>query len=342
MEEIFDKICLLALPASGKSEVRKFLANIPDEARARIFHIGKMVQLDDFPYVHLMRVIDAMLVKMGLKPAFFSGSDMPFYEGVFWGVLNQLLNEDYKNIMKLSRWSVYSLENAGRTMLTRYDMARNKMDQTHLFAPANGKLGLNLEQYGVLCQLINKEALKVLTDKNTQVPESMDGVTLVFEFARGGSENEIMPLDKPLEWGYAKSLGIMDPEILNGMAVVYVKVSHKESMRRNMKRADPNDPGSELKHGVPKIVMEKDYGCDDIGYMLEKSTVVGAIEVILEDNKIPIACSIFDNEEDKTSFVRDDDWQEQTENVQVLNDELALAMQEAWDIHTAVHAFQEI
>jgi len=49
MAEVFDTLLLLALPASGKSEVRTYLT-ARDPAR---FHMGPTVQLDDYPYVHL-------------------------------------------------------------------------------------------------------------------------------------------------------------------------------------------------------------------------------------------------------------------------------------------------
>ena len=61
---VFDVVLLVALPASGKSEVRNFMANIEPERLQREFHIGENLQLDDFPYVHMMRRIDNELEKM--------------------------------------------------------------------------------------------------------------------------------------------------------------------------------------------------------------------------------------------------------------------------------------
>ena len=55
--KVFDIVLLMALPASGKSEVRNFMANISPERLASEFHIGENLQLDDFPYVHMMRRI---------------------------------------------------------------------------------------------------------------------------------------------------------------------------------------------------------------------------------------------------------------------------------------------
>ena len=57
-DNVFDVVLLFALPASGKSEVRHLLANVDPERLSKEFHIGENVQLDDFPYVYMMRCID--------------------------------------------------------------------------------------------------------------------------------------------------------------------------------------------------------------------------------------------------------------------------------------------
>ena len=57
-KKVFKTVLLIALPASGKSEVRHFMANIEPERLENEFHIGDNLQLDDFPYVHFMRSID--------------------------------------------------------------------------------------------------------------------------------------------------------------------------------------------------------------------------------------------------------------------------------------------
>ena len=47
MSKTFDAVLLLALPASGKSEVRRYLAHVPPAACRDDFHMGPTVQLDD-------------------------------------------------------------------------------------------------------------------------------------------------------------------------------------------------------------------------------------------------------------------------------------------------------
>ena len=56
--KVFRVVLLQALPASGKSEVRNFMAHVEPERLRDEFHIGANLQLDDFPYVHMMRRID--------------------------------------------------------------------------------------------------------------------------------------------------------------------------------------------------------------------------------------------------------------------------------------------
>ena len=62
MSETLETVLLLALPASGKSEVRRYLNHLTPEQRSGDFHLGPTVQLDDFPYVHMMRRIDDELL----------------------------------------------------------------------------------------------------------------------------------------------------------------------------------------------------------------------------------------------------------------------------------------
>ena len=99
MTDLFDVVLLLALPASGKSEVRKYLAQLSPESCRSDFHMGPTVQLDDFPYVHLMRRIDEELTKQGLPGRFFQAHDKPFADPWDWGTLIQLLNEDFADLM---------------------------------------------------------------------------------------------------------------------------------------------------------------------------------------------------------------------------------------------------
>ena len=74
--KVFKVVLLQALPASGKSEVRNFMANVEPERLQNEFHIGENLQLDDFPYVHMMRRIDNELQAMGQPRIFYPGEEL--------------------------------------------------------------------------------------------------------------------------------------------------------------------------------------------------------------------------------------------------------------------------
>src|SRR5437763_12614164 len=87
MSKLIDILLLLALPASGKSEVRRYLASLtPDQCRDD-FHLGPTVQLDDYPYVHMMRRVSQELRKRGEDGVFFDSDDLPMKEPLDWGTL---------------------------------------------------------------------------------------------------------------------------------------------------------------------------------------------------------------------------------------------------------------
>ena len=71
MTKLLDTLLLLALPASGKSEVRKYLDGLSPEQCREEFHTGRTVQLDDYPYVHFMHRIDDELFKRGQPYVFY-------------------------------------------------------------------------------------------------------------------------------------------------------------------------------------------------------------------------------------------------------------------------------
>ena len=116
---VFPVVLLMALPASGKSEVRNFMAHMDPAVLRDEFHIGETLQLDDFPYVHMMRRIDNELQAMGEPRIFYPGED-PFYDGRDWGTLCHLLNEDYHDLMNRS---IVKPDSAARLLFDRIDHA---------------------------------------------------------------------------------------------------------------------------------------------------------------------------------------------------------------------------
>src|SRR5437773_798012 len=103
MSNPIEVLLLLALPASGKSEVRRFLAHAtPDQCR-NDYHLGGTVQLDDYPYVHMMRRVSQELRKRGADGVFFDSDDLPMKEPRDWGTLIELVNEDFDDLVHRRR-----------------------------------------------------------------------------------------------------------------------------------------------------------------------------------------------------------------------------------------------
>lgn len=299
MSETFDIVLLMALPASGKSEVRRFLANVEPERLQKDFHIGPNLQLDDFPYVHMMRRADDQLAKLGKNRVFFKSGDKPFINPKDWGTLIHLLNEDYHDLMKKN---VVKTDSAADLLMKRIDKAGEKAKIAPRLA------GLDKATWTAVAAELEKEARAMLDEKHAAYPASFEGKTIVVEAARGGPDGSSMPLPAP--FGYQYSLGEFDPEILKRAVLLYVWVTPEESRRKNTARTDPNDPGSILHHGVPMDVMLGDYGCDDMDYLEKISEVPGTITITSQGQKFHIPVGRFDNRVDKTSFLRVDkkDW----------------------------------
>ncbi len=116
---VFKVVLLQALPASGKSEVRNFMAHVEPGRLQEEFHIGENLQLDDFPYVHMMRRIDNELQAMGQERVFYPGEE-PFKDGRDWGTLCNLLNEDYHDLMNRN---VIKTDSAAKLLFDRFDRA---------------------------------------------------------------------------------------------------------------------------------------------------------------------------------------------------------------------------
>lgn len=296
--KVFDIVLLIALPASGKSEVRNFMANVEPEKLRNEFHIGENLQLDDFPYVFMMRRIDEELEAIGQPRVFYPG-ETPFYDGRDWGTLIQLLNEDYHDMVNRN---VVSPASAAQLLFDRIDRAALQCG----IAPRLGLLEENIRKE--IASRLEKESRKMLNEKHAGYPETMEGKTLIIECARGGPVGAQMPLTGTC--GYQYTLPVFCPEILEKAKILYIWVTPEESRRKNADRFDPNDPGSNLHHGTPEQVMIEDYGCDDIEYLVSVSDVPNTVTVESCGKKWTLPIGIFDNRQDKTSFLREtpDKW----------------------------------
>jgi hypothetical protein len=320
--EIFDTILLLALPASGKSEVRKFLASFDGPACREHFRMGETAQLDDYPYVHLMRRIDDTLRAAGGAGVFFAAPDAGFADPRDWGTLIELINEDFADLR--SGGGPRPDGPAAAWLIARLDRARVAVGAAPLGARLSPK------ERAAIGEAIEGEAAMLVRDKWDAIPKSLDDRTVVIEFARGGAQGSAMPLAAPFGYGY--SLGRLSDDILARAAILYIWVTPEQSRAKNENRADPNDPGSILHHGVPLRVMLGDYGCDDMEHLLGAGGDGASVRVTsaATGRTFRVPTARLDNRSDLTTFARADRAAWDPAKAAALRDALAEAFATLW------------
>jgi hypothetical protein len=315
MPRLIDILLLLALPASGKSEVRRYLAHLTPEQCRDEFSLGPTVQIDDYPYVHMLRRVSQELRARGADGIFFDSDDLPMKQPLDWGTLVELLNEDFDDLVQRRRPAPTA---AGEWLLERFDQARRRVGAE----PGLAALPAGLRRE--LARALEGEAAELLRAKNAGVPESLQGRTVVIEAARGGPDGAALPLPPPL--GYRYSLARFSDAILSRASILYVWVTPEESRRKNRERTDPNDPGSILHHGVPTAVMMGDYGCDDMEWLIQHSDQPDTVRVETRGRSFNLPIARFDNRVDKTTFVRADPSAWKPAEVEALHAGLAAAL----------------
>lgn len=295
----FDVVLLMALPASGKSEVRNFLAHIDPERLQEEFHFGPTLQLDDFPYVDFMRKIDNALASLGEERFFYVADDQPFIDGRDWGTLTKLLSEDYHDLLNSNK---VLCKSKARFLFDRIDRAAEAVG-----LPARLSL-LSDDILSKAAEMLEADAGAVIDGKESQYTDTLEGKTIVIECARGGKDGSEMPLTGTE--GYQYYFTQLAPDLLSHAAALYIQVTPEESRRKNFARYNPDDPSSNLFHGTPLAVMMRDYGCDDITWLAENSEVTGIVTVKQgtdnEQHIYYLPLGIFDNREDLTTFLRED------------------------------------
>jgi hypothetical protein len=312
MTQLLDTVLLLALPASGKSEVRKYLDGLPAEVCQRDFHMGATVQLDDYPYVHFMHRIDDELAKRGQPYVFYKGPKRPFIDGFEWGTLIHMLNEDFADVQ--AQRTVHPASPA-QWLFDRLDNAHAAVDLPR---------ALGEVPYRIRCEiaaLMDEEVAPELAYRNKICSEGLAGKTIVIEAARGGTNGVAFPLTPPQ--GYQYSLSQFSDDILNRASILYVWVTPEDSRRKNIERAKPDGQSSILHHSVPMEVMLGEYGLDDMEYLISQSSVADTVEIgrpelavneageqvyVWKTWNLPVGR--FDNRADLTSFIRNETWQD--------------------------------
>ncbi|MBQ6654458.1 MAG: hypothetical protein IJM79_02925 [Erysipelotrichaceae bacterium] len=292
-KKVFDVVLLNALPASGKSELRKFMNENDPGQMVSDFHIGKNLQLDDFPYVWLMRQVDKKLAAMGRPTLYYPDDESPTYDGRVWGVLSILLSEDYQDLVNRN---YVQPANAAEYLFERFDRASVAAGLKPLISLLDDDIRKKLAEE------MEEEARALLNEKQAQYTEDLSDKTIIIEFSRGGNDGAAMPLTGT--FGYQYTYSMLSPDLLRNAAVLYIWVTPEDSRAKNDARYDPNNPGSSINHKTPDKVMMYDYGCDDILYMKEVSEIEDTLTVEAWGQKFHLPVGVFDNREDLTTQFR--------------------------------------
>jgi len=116
------------------------------------------------------------------------------------------------------------------------------------------------------------------------VEDYHDEVTTILEFSRGAEHG-----------GYTEAFAQLSNDVLSRAAILYVKVSYQESLRKNRRRFNSERPDSILEHGLPDHKVERLYKLDD----WETLSGTDPSNITVADIKIPYV--VFENEDDITS-----------------------------------------
>lgn len=111
---------------------------------------------------------------------------------------------------------------------------------------------------GVFFDFVTQKINRIMGRKYLAKPEYYDKNTLLIEFSRG--------IDLS---GYKRSLAGLKQEILSQGAIIYIKVSYEEALRRNEARYQEKLKHSVLAHKVPVKAMETFYVNDDWGMITD-------------------------------------------------------------------------
>ena len=322
-----------ALPASGKSESRRFFKSLTPEEMSQ-FHLGdSSTQVDDYPYVDALEKIDVFCKETLDTTIFKDPNTRLFLNGYEWGVLTYLINEDYLDLKKLDKKIPEEFEkDPVKWLFDRYDAASEK----------TGKVPRRVEELEKKSDKTKFAEFKkkcfdlcktLLHDKYDNIPESLEGKTIIFEFSRGGEKGSSFPLPAP--YGYQYTLSLFDDEILNNANILYIWVTPEQSFNKNKQRALEGLQGKSqtvstqlsLNHGVPDTVMNHEYGVDDFEYLISQSKDGKYVPIIKNGKEFKVKAGRLDNRTDLTSDFRkpQKDWtKEQIDN-------MTQAMKKAFD-----------
>jgi len=154
-----------------------------------------------------------------------------------------------------------------------------RLGQPRLHADADGYFK-HPYLWQLLIERISLEYQKRLRDN----PTYHDYTTTLVEFSRGSEHG-----------GYAKAFQHLSDDLLRRAAVVYVRVSFEESLRKNRRRFNPKRPDSILEHALPDEKLVRNYRDDDW------DTFSAGDSDFLTVRSIRVPYVVFNNEDDVTT-----------------------------------------
>lgn len=128
---------------------------------------------------------------------------------------------------------------------------------------------------------------RICLEYRKQIKENPDlhqDHTALLEFARGKEHG-----------GFKRAFNHLTDEVLNDLAVIYIRVSWEESLRKNKARFNPERPGSILEHGLSDEKMQVLYRHSDWDELVDPEDEF----LNIGGYKIPFA--VFENEGDYTT-----------------------------------------
>lgn len=151
-----------------------------------------------------MRKIDNFALQAFNETVFFDQISTMFKTGFDWGTLCHLINDDYLDILKCDPTVPKQFsDNPVEWMFDRYDLAFVKTGKipARFFELKKRIAEDKYKQFVLLCTDLASTLLK---EKYQNIPKSLEGKTVVFEFSRGGAKGATFPLSEP--YGYQYSL----------------------------------------------------------------------------------------------------------------------------------------
>lgn len=101
--EHFENLILIALPGSGKSEIRKCLEKQDSAFRKQEFHIAELKEIDDYQMVAGWIKHDNAAQRTGLQRVFTekpTKDEGDFIDSKQWDILDNYLNNEYEALLR--------------------------------------------------------------------------------------------------------------------------------------------------------------------------------------------------------------------------------------------------